>query len=290
ISQYIDALSECEVIFSSWGMPLLDRSLLEKLPHLSFVFYAAGSTRYFTTDAMWDRGVRVCSAWRANAIPVADYTVGAVLMSLKRVWHYASEMKRAGKYTEPHDIPGTYGTTVGIVSLGVIGRMVCERLARYDMKVLVYDPFVADDDVRSLEVERASLEDLFTQSDVISIHTPLLDETVHMIGGELLSRMKSHATFINTSRGAVVDERALIEVLFRRPDLYALLDVTEEEPLPSSSPLYSLPNAILTPHIAGSLGPERLRLGKFMADEFIRWHEGKPLLHEVTRDMASRMV
>ncbi|HEY1406476.1 MAG TPA: glycerate dehydrogenase, partial [Spirochaetota bacterium] len=90
ISQYIDDLSECEVIFSSWGMPCLDRYLLEKLPRLSFVFYAAGSIRYFTTDAMWDRGVRVCSAWRANAVPVADYTVGAVLMSLKRVWHYAS--------------------------------------------------------------------------------------------------------------------------------------------------------------------------------------------------------
>jgi phosphoglycerate dehydrogenase-like enzyme len=166
---------------------------------------------------------------------------------------------------------------VGLVALGSIGRLVLERLRTTEIETVAYEPFPGDEE-RNLLVD---LPTLFSTCDVISLHLPWIPETEGLIHHSLLRSMKEGATLINTARGAVMDEQALCSVLADRPDITAVLDVTHPEPPVKNSPLYSLPNVVLTPHIAGSVGPEVARMGVWMAQEFARYVNREPLLHVV---------
>ncbi len=283
-------LREVEIIFTGWGAPRLNAAFLEATPELQAVFYGAGSIRRLITAAFWTRGIRITSAYAANAIPVSEFTVAAVLFALKRVWHFARTIREDRSFPDHHDVPGAYHTTVGLVSLGMIGRLVRQRLQPFDLKVLAYDPFLETSAAEELGVEQVDLDALFADSQVVSLHTPLLDSTRDLIRGEHLAAMPPNATFINTSRGAVVHQEEMLEVLRRRPDLQAVLDVTHPEPPPADSPLYTLPNVLLTPHVAGSSGPECRRLGAYMIDELRRYLDGEPLQWEITREQAEIMA
>ncbi|HLP25139.1 MAG TPA: NAD(P)-dependent oxidoreductase, partial [Acidobacteriota bacterium] len=149
-------------------------------------------------------------------------------------------------------------------------------------------PYVSGGEIAAAGARRASIEEVFEIADVVSVHTPLLDETEKLIDGALLARMKHGATFINTSRGAIVDEPALIEFLRQRTDVDAVLDVTEPEPPLAASPLFDLPNVLITPHLAGCYGPECRRLGQFAVEEFQRHLAGQPLRGLVSREEALR--
>jgi phosphoglycerate dehydrogenase-like enzyme len=175
---------------------------------------------------------------------------------------------------------------VGLVSLGHIGRLVRERLRAHEVTVLAYDPHLPAQAFERLDVESVSLPELMRRSDVVSLHTPLNDQTRGLINHDLLSRMKRGASLLNTARGGVVDERALVDFLRSRTDVQALLDVTDPMPSQPDSPLFELPNVFLTPHIAGSLGPECRRMGRLMVSEFERYLRGQPLQHLVTREQA----
>jgi phosphoglycerate dehydrogenase-like enzyme len=172
----------------------------------------------------------------------------------------------------------------------MVGRLVRERLRPFDLRVVAYDPFVTPEEAHVLGVDLMSLEDLFASSDVVSLHVPLLPETEGMILGSHLASMKRNATLINTSRGAVVREAEMVEVLGERPDLWAVLDVTHPEPPEPDSRLYNRPNVVLTPHIAGSLGNECRRMGRLVVDELRRYVAGEPLKHEITRERAALMA
>lgn len=283
-------LADVDVILSGWGMAVLDEALLQTAPHLKAVFYGAGSIRYFVTDAMWDRGIVVTSAAHANAVPVAEFTVAAIVMSLKQVWRLSRMARESCHFGARTNIPGMYGSTVGLIGLGMIGRMVAERLRAYDVHPLAHDPYIAANDAAALGVELCALDDLFARSDVVSLHAPWLPQTEGMITGAHLAAMKKNATFINTARGALVREVEMIDVLQRRPDLYAMLDVTYPEPPALDSLLYSLPNVVLTPHIAGSVGAECRRMGRAMVDELRRFVRGEPLQWSVTRAQAALMA
>lgn len=144
------------------------------------------------------------------------------------------------------------------------------------------DPWAEVDSLRSLGLHRCdTLEELLVVSDVVTLHAPLLGETEGMITGSLIASMKPNATFINTARGALVRDNELIEVLIKRPDLTAVLDVTWPEPPVAESLLFQLPNVVLTPHIAGSVGREAQRMADLMIEEFLLWKMAIP------RDMES---
>lgn len=283
-------LQEAEIIFSGWGMPRMDETFLAHAPNLKAVFYGAGSIKQFTTDAFWARNMPITSSYAANAVPVAEFTLAQILLCLKKTWQYAFAMKREQAYGVNFPVPGGYGSTVGIISLGMIGRMVCRHLQRFDLKVIAYDPFVKPADAAVLGVELCPLAEIFQRADVVSLHTPWLPETVGMITGAHLAAMKAGATFINTARGAVVREAEMIAVLQQRPDLLAVLDVTYPEPPVAGSPLYTLPNVILTPHIAGSLDAECQRMGQLVVDELKRFLSGEPLQWAITREQAAVMA
>jgi len=280
ISEDASPLETVDVIFSGWGAPLLNDAFLDRAPNLKAFFYGAGAMGGILTPAVWERGIVVTSAIAANAVPVAEFTLATMLFSLKRGWRLSRRMtaENIGKHwNDGAPIPGAYGSTVGLISMGSISRVLVKLLAPFELHVLVYDPFLSDAEARAMGVELVSLNDLFSRSDVVSLHTPLLPETRGLIEGRHFRAMKPDATFINTARGAVVRETDMIEVLAERPDLTAVLDVTVDEPPRADSPLYRMANVVLTPHIAGSIGNECRRMGQYMVDELKRFVAGEPL-------------
>lgn len=285
-----EILEQVEVIVSGWGMAKLDAKLLERFPRLKLVLYGAGTIRDFATPEMWERGIRVVSAWAMNAIPVSEFTLAEILFSLKQGWKAAYEFK-AGRGKRPLlESPGCYGSTVGLISLGMIGRLVLKRLKTFDLKLVAYDPFVSAQEAKQLDIEILPLLEVFKISDVVSCHTPWLKETEKMIGEKHFEVMKKNATFINTARGAVVDEEGMINVLKARPDITAVLDVTYPEPPIETSPLYDMPNVVLTPHIAGSSGDECKRMGACMVQELERYLRGEDFLYELTKEKVAKMA
>lgn len=168
--------------------------------------------------------------------------------------------------------------------------MVCEYLQSFDVDLIVYDPYLAPEVLSPLNATQVDLDTLFQTADVISLHAPLLPSTVKMIKRKHFEQMKPQATFINTARGAIIDEAGLIDVMRKRPDLTSLLDVTDPEPPKATSPLYTLPNVLLTPHIAGSVGQEKYQLGQAMVDEFARYQANDPLLYQLNIDMFDRQA
>jgi phosphoglycerate dehydrogenase-like enzyme len=284
----LSLLAEVEVIFSSWGGPVFDTGLLAAAPRLEAVFHAAGSIRSLVTDAFWQRPIVISSAWAANAIPVAEFTFAQVILGLKQAWRLSRQMHAMGKPW--HDgVLGAYRTRVGLIGMGMIGSLVAERLKSLDVEVWAYDPYLSEESRAGLGLRMASLEELFASCEVVSLHAPDLDSTRGMITGALLRRMPLNGTFINTARGATVVEAELIEVLQQRPDLFALLDVTFPEPPLPDSPLYTLPNVVLTPHIAGSVGQECWRLGESMKDEADRYLNAQPLRWQITAEKSRLM-
>jgi len=273
-------LAEAEVLFSGWGMERCDEAFLGRAPNLRAIFYAAGSVRHFVTDALWERGIVVSSSNSVLAATVAEFTLGQILLSLKSMWRHAVEGK-AARGPIRHPIAGIGGSTVGLVSAGAIARRLVALLRPFSVRILVHDPYLSGPEAARLGVEKASLNEVFEESEVVSIHTPWLPETERMIRGHHFERMRTGATFINTARGAIVAEDEMIAVLSKRRDLYALLDVTWPEPAPQDSRLYDLPNVVLTPHIAGAVDRECRRLGAMAVDECERFLLGRPLQGEI---------
>jgi phosphoglycerate dehydrogenase-like enzyme len=286
VRENLSLIGEAEVVLSGWGGPKMDEAFLAAASNLKAVFYGAGSIKGMVTDAFWDRGIRITSAYGANAVPVAEYTLSQILFCLKKGWQHALTIKKEGKYCHLSPVHGAYESTVGVISLGMIGRHVARLLQHFDLEVLAYDPYVSPEVAAELKVTLCGLDEIFRRSHVVTLHTPRLKETMNMIRGDHFASMMEGATFINTSRGAVVCEPEMIKVLQERPDLFAVLDVTQPEPPGEGSPLYSLPNVILTPHIAGSMDGECRRMGRYMVEELERYLVGKPLVFEITREMS----
>ena len=284
-------LRDAELLISGWGPPHVDEAFLAEAPVLEAIFYGAGSVRRLVSDALWTRGIVLSSAWAMNAVPVAEFTLSQILFSLKRGWLHVMQIEREGEAGWRHaPMPGAYGTRVGIISLGAIGRLVCGLLRPFDVEVLAYDPFVEEAVFEELGARRASLDEIFEQCEVVSLHTPNLPSTRGMITGAHFARMKRDATFINTARGDVIREIEMVEALRKRPDLWAVLDVLAGDDRSAGGEVYKLPNVILTPHIAGSMDGECRRMGNETVEEIKRYLAGEPLRWQVTRERFAHMA
>lgn len=279
-------MEKAKFLFTSWGAPKLDEQILDLLPNLEVVFHAAGSVRELVTPELWRRNIRVVSAVQANAEPVVEFTISQVVLSLKNFWRLSLATRNRGEASPQKGVLGVDNAIVGLVGLGEVGRRVAAELQRFKINVLGYDPMCTEATAGALGVTLVDLDQLFSVSDVLSIHAPLLESTRGMVNGRLMGLLKADATIINTSRGAIIDTGEMANLLEARPDVFALLDVTDPEPLPAGHPLLALDNVLITPHVAGSLGSELGRLGELVAHEFQAYVAGLPLLHEVTEQNA----
>jgi phosphoglycerate dehydrogenase-like enzyme len=282
-------LAEANIILSGWGMMTLDEPFLGAAPNLEAVFYGAGTVRGFLTEAFWRRNILLTSCYGANAAPVIEYTLAAIVLGLKGMLSAASLTREKRTFAEPPDIKGVYGAKVGIIGVGMVGRGVVERLKDYDVEVYCYDPFVSDDRLIELGASPLPLDDIFRTCDVVSLHAASLPSTAGLITGDHLRSMKKGGVFINTARGAIVRENEMIEVL-REGNIWAFIDVTEPEPPAGDSALYDLPNVFLTPHLSGPAGDEIRRQGAYVLEDLRRFLRGDPPRHPVTQDMMEWMA
>ena len=294
LDEYRAALSNAEYLFSTWGMPsFTNEEIREYLPSLRAVFYAAGSVQSFARPFL-EEGVAVFSAWAANGTPVAEYTFAQIILASKgffvRLHRLSEGSDWAGRRTNPF-FPGNYEIKVGVIGAGMIGKMVIERLKTLDkIETLVFDPFLPDEKAAELGVKKVDLETLFAECDVITNHLANNPQTVGMINRKHFDRMKPHAVFLNTGRGAQVVEADMIAALRDVPTRAAVLDVTFPEPPEADSPLYAMDNVFLTPHIAGSLGWEVHRMAEYMFEEYKAFDAGLPTRYDVTLAMLATMA
>ncbi len=282
--------AEVEYIFSTWSMPeLTEAEIACCLPRLKAVFYAAGSVQKFARPFL-NRGIKVFSAWAANAVPVAEYTVAQIILSNKGFFKTMRYTNHSAAKELFKGYPGNYGEKIGIIGAGMIGKLVINLLKNYQLEILVFDPFLPQEAADELGVQKVSLETLFAECAVVSNHLANNEQTKGMLNGALFASMRPNATFLNTGRGAQVVEADLIKALKERPDLTAILDVTEPEPPLEGSPFYTLDNCILTPHIAGSSGAEVRRMAAYMQEEYERFLQDQPCRYEVTLKMLETMA
>lgn len=282
-----ERFADTEYIFSSWGMPSFSEDEIRAcFPALKAVFYGAGTVQYFARPFL-RCGVKVFSAWGANAVPVAEYTVAQIILANKGF--FKSKVFTGNNDSFSH-YPGNYDATVGIIGAGMIGKLVLRMLKNYRLNLLAFDPFLPDETAAELGVQKVGLETIFETCNVISNHLADNAQTRGMLHGGLFEKMLPYATFLNTGRGAQVVEADLIRTLKERPDLTAILDVTEPEPPVEGSPFYTLPNCILTPHIAGSFANEVRRMGEYMREEYERLLRHQATRYEVTLEMLKTMA
>ena len=286
-----ESIGDSEVYVTGWGSPRLDARILDAAPNLKLLVHLCGTVVPVVSEELWGRGIRVISGNDFFAESVAEGTIGYILSALRDIPKYSSRLKNEKKWKTSADLNrGLLGKTVGIVSYGAIAHHLVRMLQPFRVNIKLYDikPIPEADKVR-YNISEASLEEVFSTCDIVTVHTPLNEHTHHLIGEELLSLLPEDALFVNTSRGAVVDQAALERELasgrFR-----AFLDVYEKEPLPAESRLYDLPNVILMPHMGGPTVDLRRDITRSLlieASEFLK--NGAPLPHEITRAAASMM-
>lgn len=247
-AQYADA----ELVMGSFT-PFTGENLAQlKSCHILGVM-RAGLENIRIEDAT-KNGIALINAAGRNANAVSDFAVGLMLSESRNIAR-SNHQIRSGEWGKNFPnaarIPDMYGKTVGLFGFGQVGSRVAKKLSGFDVEILVYDPFVKEEDIARYHCRKVDKETLFSQSDFISIHARLMPETFHTVGAEDFARMKQTAYFINTARSGLVDYDALCSALAEKRIAGAAIDVFDEEPIPQDSPFLSLDNVTLTAHLAG---------------------------------------
>jgi phosphoglycerate dehydrogenase-like enzyme len=293
-----EALRDADVCITCWGTPAVTKAVLDGAPALKLIAHAAGTPKAIVSDSVWDRGIRVFTAAPVIAIDVAETALGAIIYMQKRMSQFDA-IVRSGIWArdkskvddqKPYMKRINYRLKIGIIGASHVGKNLIRLLKPFGAKIMLFDPCVSSFAASQMGVEKASLEELVSQCDVVTLHAPNLPQTYHMVDQNMLARMKDGALFVNTSRGPVVDEKALIEEL-KSGRLYAYLDVFDNEPLPEASPLYNLENVLLSPHISGGHtangGFER---GNYVIQQIYRYYMTGILKDEALKDMLGNMA
>lgn len=270
-------LADVEVLVTGWGSPCVDASALARMPRLRSIIHTAGTVRFVASEAVWEQGdIVVTSSTEANAVPVAEFALAHILLAGKR------SLAQEARYRVDHEVRpgaaaapeiGNYAGVVGLIGASRIGALVAEHLQRFDLEVLITDPFASAEQIAALGAQKVEPEELYARGDVVSLHAPDVPSTRGMVSRELLARMRDGTTFVNTARPALVDVDALREELVSGR-LAAVLDVHDD--LADDDPLWGLENVSITPHIAGSQGNELRRMGEYALEEVRRLAAGEP--------------
>jgi phosphoglycerate dehydrogenase-like enzyme len=286
-----ELIQNADICLTGWGTCTLSEVILKSAPGLKFIMHTGGTVKNLINDKVWERNLIVSSAAPAIAVGVAETALGLMISGLKRFYWFREDIKKGGwrNVEEIGRVKELYGLTIGVVGASNVGRNFIRLLHNFTVKIIIYDPCLSVTEAKRLEAEKVGLSALMKRADVVSIHAPAIPRTRHMIDAGCLKMMKKRALLINTARGSIIDEQALIKEL-KKGRITACLDVTDPEPPLKNSPLRRLPNVILTPHIAGSVTNNMLRQGKFAIDEIERLLKGKKLKNRITRDELKRLA
>lgn len=288
----LDNCKDAEIIVTSWWTDTIDADVIAKAPNLKLVAHSAGSVKPIVSDALWDAGVRVVSSGEAIAYGVAEFCLGLILTAPKRVF-WGVQGTREGLWRDGLEVFGgpfeIFGQKIGVIGAGNVGKLLIGLLQNFKCDVLLYDPYCTSESARQMGATKVeTLEDLFSQCKVVSLNAPSTEGTKQMIRGSHFALLQDGAVFINTARSAIVCEDEMIEEL-RKERFIACIDVTDPEPPSEDHPLRHLPNVLLTPHEAGAIAQNRLRMGDFAAQAIDAFVHGEPLPREITREQLSRI-
>ena len=286
--------ADLHAVVTGWDSPPITEAMLAVAPQLEVVVHSAGSIRPFIPDSIWQSGIRIATANDALGKGVAETTLGVIIAGLKGFFPCAS-LTRSGAWQAALPARGfgrvreLYDVTIGLIGASRTGRHVLRLLAEFDAEVLVSDPTLSPREADELGVRLVSLDQLMRASDVVSLHAPALPQLRHMLGAREFRVMKDDAIFINTARGMLVDEDALVAEL-STGRISAILDVTSPEPPVADSPFRSLPNVILLPHIAGAISTGCLRQGRSAVDQLLEFSRGESMQGEITLERFASMA
>ena len=288
----IKLLSEADACITSWGVACLDADVMAAAPRLKAMAHMGSSVKRFVSDAFWKRGMHLTSAGIALAQNVAETTLGLMIVGQKRIWPLGQHVRDGGWRDSPvwdkWYSCELYRKKVGIIGASNVGRHVIELLKPFKPQVLLYDPFVSTEQAIELGVKKVDLKELLSESDVVSLHAPANEHTYHMINAEGMALMKDNALLINTARGTLIDEKALIAEL-SKGRFFAYLDVTEIEPPAVESMIRKLDNVVVTPHIAGCI-ENCNQMGELAVEELRRFFAKEPAVYQITPELFERIA
>lgn len=283
-----EKLSGVDICISGWGNTPFHEKTLKYADKLKLIAHIGGSVRPMVGDAAFERGIRVCSGNRVFAESVAEGVLTYMLCSLRKIGEYEARMA-AGEWPSLIGTRGLLGRSVGLVGYGMIAEYLVKFLKPFGCRILVSSRHISEEELAAAGIEAASAEEIFRTCDIVSLHNSLTMRTKHSIGTELLNSMKDGALLVNTARGALIDEEALVSVLKERP-VWAALDVYETEPLPMDSPLRDCERVLLMPHAAGPTADRRYAVTSYVLDDMERFLNGENLDCEIDFARAGTMT
>ncbi|MGI6537512.1 MAG: hydroxyacid dehydrogenase [Caldicoprobacterales bacterium] len=279
-----------DICITGWGTPRFSEKVLENADSLKLVAHTAGTVGHMVSDEFFARGIRVVSANKVFAESVAESVIGYLLTVLRDIPYYTNKMKSGGWKDPDYYNRGLLDQEIGLIGFGEIPRYLVPMLKPFRAKIKAFDKYVDAAAMAEYGVEKAAIDEIFAACPIISVHLPATEETRHMIDKKLLESLRDDAVFINTSRGSVIDEDALLEVLKKKTGVRAVLDVFQKEPLPDNSPFRKLDNAYLIPHMAGPTVDRRKYATMAVLDDIDNFMNNRPLIHEISAEKASRMT
>lgn len=289
--QLKDMLKEYDAVLTGWGTSMLDQEVLAGNDRLKLIVHTGGSVGNLVDSYAYENGIRVFSGNRMYAESVAEGTIAYMMMALRRLPDYLDNVKGGGWRTESDIWEGLFDKTVGIIGLGTISRFLIQFLQPYRVKIKLFSHHAAEPEfLEKYHCQMASLDEIFAECDIVSVHSALNTENRGLIGKKHFQMLRDGALFLNTSRGDVLDEEALIEEL-KTNRFRAVLDVYHQEPLAEDSPLRSLPNVYALPHMAGPTLDRREWITKALIDEMTGFFAGREKFElEITGELAKRMT
>lgn len=283
-----EKLRGVDICISGWGNTPFHEKTLKYADKLKLIAHIGGSVRPMVGDAAFERGIRVCSGNRVFAESVAEGVLTYMLCSLRKIGEYEARMA-AGEWPSLIGTRGLLGRSVGLVGYGMIAEYLVKFLKPFGCRIMVSSRHISAEELAEVGIEAAAAEEIFRTCDIVSLHSSLTARTKHSIGADLLNSMKDGALLVNTARGALIDEEALVSVLQERP-VWAALDVFETEPLPMDSPLRECERVLLMPHAAGPTADRRYVVTSHVLDDIGRFLNGEPLDCEIDFARAGTMT
>ena len=282
-SEIVEFFRDADILVNSFTP--VDRYVIYSLHRLKLVVKNSRGFDNVDLQASKEKGITVCNIPRYGGDEVADHTIALMLAAYRRLKEF-DNLVRGGDWDEwwrVKIVKPFKDCVIGIIGLGDIGTTVAKRLrAGFGVRVLGYEPYRRSEEYSRIGLELVSLEKLLRESDIISIHAPLTDETYHMIGENEIEKMKEGVVIVNTSRGAIIDQKALAKALKEGKIASIALDVLEKEPPDLDEPLLNSDKVIVTPHVAWYSEYARRDLQEKVVDTILRFVEGKPLDNVVT--------
>ena len=279
-----DALRGVDVAITHWGTPCFSADVLQNADKLSLLAHGAGTVAYVASEALYDKNVRVTTANSVMARFVAEGVLGYFIMGLRGLDRAAAAMHGDLLWKTDAMIDSQrslFGLEIGLIGFGAVARELTFLLAPFGCRVKVYDPFVSKEALAAYPGTQAASFEEALACPLVSVHAAKTPGTRHLIDARALSMLPDSAVFVNTSRGSLVDEDALVREL-KSGRISAVLDVYETEPLPLDHPLRSCENALLLPHLAADCA--KAHMTNAIIDEIERFMRGEALTMEISRE------